>query len=164
MLKGVDFDETPANNLLVFPPRTRQQFAGLERDIGCTLEKMASICSNNHRDNDDDKTKVEGKAKSILPLYVSKGDELQITVADGVQGAVQRCFAGKSVTANFVSLEPTLFRTSLCYWVFVSVLILPFYNPAQAPSPHLKLPSPTTFSFPVFKRAATGAPLSRSAG
>ena len=56
------------------------------RDIGYTLEKMVSICSNNCRDDDDDNTKVEGKTESILPLHASQGDKLQIIVADGDPG------------------------------------------------------------------------------
>ena len=56
------------------------------RDIGYTLEKTASICSNNCRDDDDDNTQVEGKIKYILPLHVSQGDKLQITVVDGAPG------------------------------------------------------------------------------
>ena len=57
-----------------------------EGDIGCTLEKMASIRSNNHRNADDDTTLVECNADAILPPHASKGDEQQITVADGVPG------------------------------------------------------------------------------
>ncbi len=54
-----------------------------EGDIDFTLEKLASICSNNGRDEDDDNTQVECKTEAP---YASKGDEQQITVADGVPG------------------------------------------------------------------------------
>ena len=57
-----------------------------EEDIGCTLEKMASIRSNNHCNEDDDNTLVECKTEAILPPHASKGDEKQITVANGVPG------------------------------------------------------------------------------
>ena len=57
-----------------------------EGDIGCTLEKMASIRSNKHRNEDDDNTQVEFKTEAILPPHASKGDEQQITVADEVPG------------------------------------------------------------------------------
>ena len=55
-------------------------------DIGCNLEKMANIRSNIHRNEDDDNTLVECKTEAILPPHASKGDEQQITVADGVPG------------------------------------------------------------------------------
>ena len=55
-----------------------------KRDISCNLEKMANIRSNVHRNEDDDNTLVE--QKTILPPHASKGDEQQITVADGVSG------------------------------------------------------------------------------
>ena len=57
-----------------------------EGDIGCTLEKMVSIRSNNHRNEDDDNTLVECKTEAILPPHANKGDEEQITVADNVPG------------------------------------------------------------------------------
>ena len=55
-------------------------------DIGCNLEKIANIRSNVHRNEDDDNTLVECKTEAILPPHASKGDEQQITVADGVPG------------------------------------------------------------------------------
>ncbi len=57
-----------------------------EGDIDCTLDKLASICSNYGRAEDDDNTQVECKTEAILPLNANKGDEHQITVADGVPG------------------------------------------------------------------------------
>ena len=57
-----------------------------EGDIGCTLEKMASIRSINHRNEDDDNTLAECKTDAILPPHAIKGDELQINVADRVLG------------------------------------------------------------------------------
>ena len=55
-----------------------------EGDIDCTLEKLASICSNDGCDENDDSTQVEYMTEAILPLHASKGDEHQITVADEV--------------------------------------------------------------------------------
>ena len=55
-----------------------------EGDIDCNLEKLASICSNDGCDEDDDNTQVEYRTEAILPLHASKGDEHQITVADEV--------------------------------------------------------------------------------
>ena len=57
-----------------------------ERDIGCTLDTMASIRINIHRNENDDNTLVECKTEAILPPHASKGDEKQITVANGVPG------------------------------------------------------------------------------
>jgi len=57
-----------------------------ERDTGCTLDKMASIRSNIHRNENDDNTLVECKTEAILPPHARKGDEKQITVANGVPG------------------------------------------------------------------------------
>ena len=57
-----------------------------ERDIGCTMGKMASIRSNNHRKEDDDNTLVECKTEAIIPPHASEGGDQQITVADGVPG------------------------------------------------------------------------------
>ena len=55
-----------------------------EENIDCSLKKLASICSNNGRDEDNDNIQVECKIESILPLHASKGDEHQITVANEV--------------------------------------------------------------------------------
>ena len=57
-----------------------------ERDIGCTLDKMASIRSNIHRNENNDNTLVECKTEAILPPHASKGDEKQIAVDNGVPG------------------------------------------------------------------------------
>ena len=57
-----------------------------KRNIGCGLEKMASIRSNVHRNEDDDNTLVECKTEAIIPPHASEGDDQQITVADGVPG------------------------------------------------------------------------------
>ena len=55
-----------------------------EGDIGCTREKMSSIRSNNHCNEDDDNTMVECNADAILPPHASKRDEQQISVAEEV--------------------------------------------------------------------------------
>ena len=57
-----------------------------EGDIGCALEKRASIRSNIHHNENDDTTLVECKTEACLPPHASKGNEKKITVADGVPG------------------------------------------------------------------------------
>ena len=54
-----------------------------EGDIGCALEKMASIRRKIHRNEDDDNTLVECKTEAP---YASKEDQQQFTVADGFPG------------------------------------------------------------------------------
>ena len=68
----------------VFSPVNEIDLGG--GDIGCTLERMASIRSNNHCNEDDDNTLVECKTEAILSPHASEEDEQQITVADGVPG------------------------------------------------------------------------------
>ena len=54
------------------------------------MEKMLSIRSKDHRDEDDDNAQVEGKTKASVSLLSRKGeDDVEITVADGVPGILE---------------------------------------------------------------------------
>ena len=72
-----------------------------EEDVDCTLEKMESIRSNNHHNENDDNTLVEGKTESILlidsaTVNMATFDELgqrvvlsEATIATATGGNIQ---------------------------------------------------------------------------